>query len=228
MVFHRRWFFTGRVRRSPAWPALTGPARPLPALASAPWAVQALPRPTGSGFHCVSSFPFAVHQGPGDLYVFHGFPCFRGFCRFPWFPNACSGLCMPVQMYCTTFPYARDARGTSCTPSLRFGSMKTSDVSSGLSTTMHRDHDSQRHSSTFCGACSFLYIPDAFRSTCLPMLALSTCSGPTASPHAFLGSHRYTRPFAPFGWHCAILSGAAVHNRAFSAILQHIRALAAM
>ena len=30
--FYRRWFFTGPVRRSPAWAALTGPARPLPAL----------------------------------------------------------------------------------------------------------------------------------------------------------------------------------------------------
>ncbi len=57
VVFHRRWFFTGPPRRSTAWPALTGPARPLPALSSASWAVQALPRPTGTESHCVLSFP---------------------------------------------------------------------------------------------------------------------------------------------------------------------------
>ena len=85
VVFYRRWFFTGPVRRSPAWAALTGPARPLPALSSASWAVQALPRPTGSESHCVLSFPLLFIGAQVAFTRFTDSSCFRNFVGFHGF-----------------------------------------------------------------------------------------------------------------------------------------------
>ena len=55
----------------------SGSARSLPALSSASWAVQALPRPTGSESHCVLSFPLLFTGAQIAFTRFPDFSCFR-------------------------------------------------------------------------------------------------------------------------------------------------------
>ena len=235
--FSPLWFFLPPVifyRPCPALPGLASPHQPCPALAGPVQRFMGCPgltAPHGLGISLCVIVPFAAHQCSGCLYKFHGFPCFHSFVGFHGFrmlARVYVGLSKGIEQRFPTLvtlvalhalrafvlalcrlPTYQAVYRRRCTGVVIFSCTHIHSaapaVSAGLRTSLN-----------------------AFRAPCQHSWPFSTCSRFTTSPHTFPGSHRYARPFAPFGWHCAALSGDTVHSQAFSAILQHLRALAAM
>ena len=190
-----------------------------------------LTAPHGLGISLCVIVPSAVHQCSGGLYEFHGFPRFHSFVGF-------HGSRMLARVYVGLSKEIEQRSPTLVTlvvlHALRAFVLALCRLPTYQAVYRRRCTGVVIFSCTHIhsaapAACHVLRTSlNAFRAPCQHSWPFSTCSRFTTSPHTFPGSHRYARPFAPFGWHCAALSGDTVHSQAFSAILQHLRALAAM